>query len=60
MEHAQLAHNRLVAEVDSPAGPIPTIGSPFLVAGERTPIGPVPALGEHTSELLDGRPGRDA
>jgi itaconate CoA-transferase len=60
MEHAQLVHNRLVAEVDSPAGPIPTIGSPFLVAGERTPVGPVPGLGEHTSELLDGRPGRDA
>ena len=35
MEHPQLAHNRLTAEVDSPAGPIPTVGVPFLV--ERRP-----------------------
>ncbi len=51
-EHPQLAHNRLVVEVDSPAGPIPVIGSPFLVDGERPPSGPVPALGEHTEEIL--------
>jgi itaconate CoA-transferase len=47
MEHPQLAHNRLVVEVDSPVGPIPTIGNPFLVDGERPAVGPVPALGEH-------------
>jgi crotonobetainyl-CoA:carnitine CoA-transferase CaiB-like acyl-CoA transferase len=52
MEHPQLAHNRLVAEVGSPAGPIPTIGNPFLVAAERPGLGPVPALGEHTAEVL--------
>ena len=51
-EHPQLAHNRLVVEVGSPAGPIPVIGSPFLVDGERPPSGPVPALGEHTEEIL--------
>ena len=51
-EHPQLAHNGLVVEVDSPAGPIPVIGSPFLVDGERPPSGPVPALGEHTEEIL--------
>jgi crotonobetainyl-CoA:carnitine CoA-transferase CaiB-like acyl-CoA transferase len=50
--HPQLAHNRLVVEVDSPAGPIPVIGSPFLVDGERPPSGPVPALGEHTEDIL--------
>ena len=38
-EHPQLAHNRLVVEVGSPAGPIPVIGSPFLVDGERPPSG---------------------
>jgi itaconate CoA-transferase len=48
MEHPQLAHNRLVAQVDSPAGTLPVIGSPFLVDGERPPVGPVPGLGEHT------------
>jgi itaconate CoA-transferase len=52
VEHPQLAHNRLVVEVDSLAGPIPVIGSPFLVDGERLPPGPVPALGEHTDEVL--------
>ena len=52
VEHPQLAHNRLVVEVDSPAGPIPVIGSPFILDGERPPSGPVPALGEHTEEVL--------
>jgi itaconate CoA-transferase len=51
-EHPQLAHNGLVVEVGSPAGPIPVVGSPFLVDGERPPSGPVPALGEHTEEIL--------
>jgi itaconate CoA-transferase len=52
MEHPQLAHNRLVVEVDSPAGAIPVVGSPFLVNRERPPAGAVPALGEHTEEVL--------
>ena len=51
-EHPQLAHNGLVVEVGSPVGPIPAIGSPFLVDGERPPSGPVPALGEHTEEVF--------
>jgi hypothetical protein len=33
MEHPQLAHNRLVVEVDSPARPLQTVGNPFLVNG---------------------------
>jgi itaconate CoA-transferase len=52
VEHPQLAHNRLVVEVGSSAGPIPVVGSPFLVDGERPPAGAVPALGEHTDEVL--------
>jgi itaconate CoA-transferase len=51
-EHPQLAHNGLVVEVDSPAGPLPVIGSPFLVDGARPTSGAVPALGEHTEEIL--------
>ena len=58
MEHPQLAHNELVAEVDSPAGRIPTVGSPFLVGGARRPAGAVPRLGEHTEEVL-GEPLRE-
>jgi len=52
VEHPQLAHNKLVVEVDSPVGRIPVIGSPFLVDGERPASGPVPGLGEHTEEVL--------
>jgi crotonobetainyl-CoA:carnitine CoA-transferase CaiB-like acyl-CoA transferase len=52
MEHPQLAHNGLIAQVDSPAGPIPVVGSPFLVGGERPGSGAVPGLGEHTAEVL--------
>jgi itaconate CoA-transferase len=52
MEHPQLAHNRLVFEVGSVVGPLPTIGNPILVGAERTGLGPVPALGEHTDEVL--------
>jgi crotonobetainyl-CoA:carnitine CoA-transferase CaiB-like acyl-CoA transferase len=52
MQHPQLAHNRLVSEVDSPVGRLPVIGSPFLVDGERPGAGAVPGLGEHTDELL--------
>ena len=47
MEHPQLAHSGLVIEVDSPVGPIRTIGNPFLVDGARPAVGRVPALGEH-------------
>jgi itaconate CoA-transferase len=47
MRHPQLEHNRLLAEVESPVGPIPTVGNPFLVDGERPRLGAVPGLGEH-------------
>ena len=62
MEHPQLSHNRLVDEVDSAVGVLPTVGSPFLVAGERRHAGAVPALGEHTDEILEelGLGGREA
>jgi len=49
MEHPQLAHSGLVTTIGSPGGPIPTIGVPFLVDGERPAPGAVPGLGEHTA-----------
>jgi crotonobetainyl-CoA:carnitine CoA-transferase CaiB-like acyl-CoA transferase len=52
MEHPQLEHNRLVTQVGSPVGSIPTIGSPIALGGDRPELGPVPALGEHTREVL--------
>jgi len=52
MAHPQLAFNRLVVDVGSPVGTIPTIGNPFVVSGDRPELGPIPALGEHTEEVL--------
>ena len=52
MEHPQLVHNGLVATVESPCGPIPTVANPFLVEGERPELGGVPGLGAHTEEVL--------
>lgn len=51
-EHPQLEHNGLIVDIGSPVGTIPTVGNPFLVAGERPGLGPVPGLGEHTAEVL--------
>jgi crotonobetainyl-CoA:carnitine CoA-transferase CaiB-like acyl-CoA transferase len=53
MAHPQLEHNRMVSEIDSPVGRIPTIASPIALDGERPDLGPVPALGEHTREVLE-------
>jgi itaconate CoA-transferase len=52
MEHPQLAHNRLVTEIGSPAGRIQTIGSAIAMGDDRPELGPVPGLGEHTREVL--------
>jgi len=52
MEHPQLEHNHLVAQVGSPVGVIPVIGSPILLDGDRPELGPIPGLGEHTREVL--------
>jgi itaconate CoA-transferase len=52
LEHPQLAHNHLVEEVDSPQGPLPVVGSPFLVDGKRPGSGAVPGLGEQTEVVL--------
>ncbi len=52
MEHPQLQHNNLVEDVESPRGPIPAVGNPFLLGGERPRSGAVPALGEHTDAVL--------
>ena len=52
--HPQLAARRRWRDVDSPAGPIPALLSPGLVADEGgTPrMDAVPALGAHTDAIL--------
>jgi itaconate CoA-transferase len=53
LDHPQLGASGLVAEVDSPAGRIPTIGVPFRVDGRRPEPGAVPALGGQTDQILE-------
>jgi itaconate CoA-transferase len=52
LDHPQLGASGLVAEVDSPAGRIPTIGVPFRIDGRRPEPGDVPALGAQTDQIL--------
>ena len=52
MEHPQLAHNALVATVDSPGGADPGRRQPLPRRRRAAASGPVPALGEHTDEVL--------
>ncbi|MBD0321772.1 MAG: CoA transferase [Aldersonia sp.] len=52
-----LAHPHLVArdrwrQVDTPAGPIPSLLPPPVIAGYAPPMDPVPGLGEHTDAVL--------
>ena len=53
MEHPQLLDGGMITEIGSPAGRIPSIGSPMLVGGERAELGAVPGLGEHTRVVLE-------
>ena len=43
----------LIAPVETETGPVPIVGSGFLMPGtSRTARGPVPRLGQHTEEVL--------
>ncbi|MFK0157625.1 CaiB/BaiF CoA transferase family protein [Streptomyces sp. NPDC090499] len=52
-----LAHPHLAARdrwrrIDTPAGPVPALLPPPVIAGYDPPMGAVPALGEHTERVL--------
>lgn len=52
-----LAHPHLAARdrwrrIDTPAGPVPALLPPPVIAGFEPPMGAVPALGEHTDKVL--------
>jgi len=54
-DHPQLRARKRWRDVESPAGPIPTLLPPGFTqaAGEASPrLDPVPALGEHTDAIL--------
>jgi crotonobetainyl-CoA:carnitine CoA-transferase CaiB-like acyl-CoA transferase len=52
-----LAHPQLTArdrwrQIDTPAGPIPALLPPPVIAGYEPPMGAVPGLGQHTDSVL--------
>ena len=52
LAHPQAAARKLIREVQSPSGPIPSVGSALHLSASPPHHGPVPALGAHTDEVL--------
>jgi crotonobetainyl-CoA:carnitine CoA-transferase CaiB-like acyl-CoA transferase len=52
LAHPQLVARRFFAEVDSPVGPLPVIGSPLRLSQSGARFDPIPELGEQTAEVL--------
>ncbi|MGV0906241.1 CaiB/BaiF CoA transferase family protein [Mycobacterium novum] len=52
LAHPQLAERDRWRSIDTPAGPIPSLLPPPVIAGFEPPMGSVPALGEHTEVVL--------
>ncbi|BBX23912.1 CoA transferase [Mycolicibacter terrae] len=50
--HPQLAERDRWRSIDTPAGPIPSLLPPPVIAGYDPPMGAVPGLGEHTDAVL--------
>jgi crotonobetainyl-CoA:carnitine CoA-transferase CaiB-like acyl-CoA transferase len=53
LAHPQLAERERWRSIDTPAGPIPSLLPPPVIAGYNPPMGSVPGLGEHTDAVLD-------
>ena len=52
LAHPQVAARRLVREVDSPVGPVPTVESALRLSESPVAEGPIPALGGDTEAVL--------
>ena len=52
LAHPQVAARRLIREVDSPVGPVPTIESALRLSGSPVATGGIPSLGEDTEAVL--------
>lgn len=50
--HPQLSARDRWRQVDTPAGPIPALLPPPVIAGYQAPMGAVPGLGQHTDAVL--------
>ncbi|HEU4362862.1 MAG TPA: CaiB/BaiF CoA-transferase family protein [Mycobacterium sp.] len=52
LAHPQLGVRGRWRRIDTPAGPIPSLLPPPVIAGYEPPMGAVPGLGEHTDKVL--------
>ena len=52
VSHPHLAARHRWRAVDTPAGPVPALLPPPVIAGFDPPMGAVPALGQHTDAVL--------
>jgi itaconate CoA-transferase len=52
LAHPQVAARRLIREVDSPVGPLPTIESALRLSASPVATGRLPGLGENTEDVL--------
>jgi itaconate CoA-transferase len=52
LAHPQLTERKRWRSIDTPAGPIPSLLPPPVIAGYDPPMGAVPGLGEHTEKVL--------
>ncbi|MFD3582480.1 CaiB/BaiF CoA transferase family protein [Streptomyces sp. NPDC058683] len=52
LHHPHLAARGRWRHIDTPAGPVPALLPPPVIAGYDPPMGAVPALGEHTGQVL--------
>jgi len=54
IDHPQLSARGRWREIDSPAGPLSAIVTPFDLEGMPPHMGAIPDIGEHTDEILIG------
>jgi itaconate CoA-transferase len=52
LAHPQVAARRMIREVESPVGRVPTIGSALQLSASPARYGPIPALGGDTDAVL--------
>ncbi|MEU1545512.1 CaiB/BaiF CoA-transferase family protein [Nocardia sp. NPDC005745] len=52
LDHPQLTERDRWRSIETPAGPIPSLLPPAILAGFEPPMGPVPGLGAHTDTVL--------
>ena len=52
LAHPQVAARRMIREIASPVGPLPTIESPLRLSGSPVATGPLPGLGTETDAVL--------